>query len=521
MNNFFYIIPFILQNLFFVFFLPIYKFFIRLEVRGRENLKNLKGPVILAPNHTSELDPTIIPLIFPVFSRLLPIYSVIYPIEKYSDPSFGWRRYIYKELFFEVLGGYPTFSGFKDYETSLENHINLLNKGRTVCIFPEGKCTTDGNLRPARGGLGFLVHETEATVIPLVINSLYGISFFDFLLRRRKVVMTILKPMTIDDIIFVEEPTVEDFRHGSQIVLDKIRESLKSQPLITYIDNDKELNLEKNSLFKSIFNIFFIPFLNSLPKNFKFLIRRTNEAAATVIDNATNHKALEVLYSKGDMFSLKKVGSQFFKYVWFNMNNSKAVRNRLKFVKRELKNHLENISDIDRDIEIISIASGSSRAIIETVKDGHYLKDAKLSITFLDKDENAIKYSKDLSVHINHLPIKLDWVHDSVGNFLRGLPAKKYDVVEIVGLLDYFNDDKVIETFKGIYSILEEGGIIITANVNHNKEEKFVSDIIDWKMIYRKVDELANLLVKAGFDSSKMRVFYEPLKIHGMIVAKK
>jgi hypothetical protein len=40
-------------------------------------------------------------------------------------------------------------------------------------------------------------------------------------------------------------------------------------------------------------------------------------------------------------------------------------------------------------------------------------------------------------------------------------------------------------------------------------------------MIYRTAEELANLVNKAGFDYNNMKVFYEPLKIHGMVVAKK
>jgi len=295
--------------------------------------------------------------------------------------------------------------------------------------------------------------------------------------------------------------------------LDKIPKS--------FIDNDSNLDLEINGPVRSFFNIFFVPVLNILPKNFKHLIKKTNNAAAEVIDNATSHKALEVLYSKGDLFSIKKIGSNFFKYVWFNLNNSKAVRNRLKFVKRELGSHLEKISKFDREISVLSIASGSSRAIIETVRDGHYLKNAKLSLVFLDKNEHAVNYSKHLSTHIAHLPIKLNWIQDSVGNYLRSAPKDKFDVIEIVGLLDYFTDDKVIETFRGINELLQDGGIMIASNVNHNSEEKFITNVIDWPMIYKSVEELAVLANKSGFDYNKMKVFYEPLKIHGMIIAKK
>lgn len=226
MNRFFYFVPFILQNLFFVTFLPLYKFFLRLEIKGTENLRNLKGPIILAPNHTSELDPTVIPLIFPFFSPHLPIYSVIYPIAKYKTPEWRWRRYIYGKLFFNLLGGYSSYSGSKDYNLSLKDHILLLNKGRTVCIFPEGKCTTDGNLGPAHGGLGFLTFTTNATVVPLVIDSFYGLSFFEFISRRVKIRITVLPPLTKKEIFDTEAPNVEDFKGASQKVMNRIRSEI-------------------------------------------------------------------------------------------------------------------------------------------------------------------------------------------------------------------------------------------------------------------------------------------------------
>ncbi|MEI6843595.1 MAG: class I SAM-dependent methyltransferase family protein, partial [bacterium] len=220
-------------------------------------------------------------------------------------------------------------------------------------------------------------------------------------------------------------------------------------------------------------------------------------------------------------YSSKKLLKKFFQYVWFNVDNSKAVRNRLKFVRRELKAHLHTIAGVDKEINIISIASGSSRAVIEIVNEERYLQDTKLSVTFLDKNPQAIEYSKRLAESISHPRIQLEWINDTVGNYFRSNPTKKFDVVEIVGLLDYFTDEKVIEIFKGIYGILQDGGVVITANISHNKEERFITKVIDWPMIYRTPDELARLVHEAGFSYNTMKAFYEPLKVHGLVVAKK
>lgn len=227
MNKFYYCVPYVIQNLFFLTFLPFYKFFIKLEIRGKENLVDLNGPIIIAPNHTSELDPTVIPLIFPFLSLKLPIYSVIYPIEKYKTPEWKWRRFVYGRLFFNLLGGYPTYSGHKDYEISLENHIALLKKNRTVCIFPEGKCTLDGRVGSARGGISFLANRTNATVVPLAIDTLFNISILDIIMRRRKVVLTVLPIIKPEDLSLPNNPNVEDFKKSSELIMDKIRINLK------------------------------------------------------------------------------------------------------------------------------------------------------------------------------------------------------------------------------------------------------------------------------------------------------
>src|ERR1035437_6979055 len=169
-----YYSPIILQKIGYAIFFLLYKFFVRIEICGRENLPGLSGPIILASNHASELDPPAMALALPFFSKLFPIYFVANPTEKYK--TCGWRSYIYGGCFFNMLGAYPIFSGSKDYATSLTSHVALLRQYRTVCIFPEGKRSPDGNIGTARGGLGYLVHTTGATVVPIAINTFFHIT---------------------------------------------------------------------------------------------------------------------------------------------------------------------------------------------------------------------------------------------------------------------------------------------------------------------------------------------------------
>lgn len=224
MKRFYYYSPIVLQKVGYVVFFILHKFFVHLEVRGRENLENIDGPIIIATNHTSELDTVAVHLVLPLFSKFYPIYYIANPTEKYK--TFGWRSYIYGGAFFNMLGGYAVHSGHHDYAVSLEDHINLLKKGSTILIYPEGKRTLDGEMNPARGGLGYMVYATKATVVPVAINTFFNMSPLEYFLARRKVIMTILPPMYPKEVIDVESPTVEDFRFAGQKVLDRIKEAL-------------------------------------------------------------------------------------------------------------------------------------------------------------------------------------------------------------------------------------------------------------------------------------------------------
>lgn len=227
MNKPLYYTPIFMQKVGFVVFFVLHKVFVRIKINGREKLLGLKAkgrPVILALNHTSELDVTASPLILGFISPLYPIYYVTAPREKFN--SFGWRNYIYGGIFFNILGGYSIHSGFKDYQTSLETFIDLLDQRQTVLIFPEGKRSPDGTVQRARGGLGFLVYETNATVVPVAINTFHDMAWWKYFGFQRKVTISILDPILAEELIETENPVVDDYQRASHKVMEKMNHVL-------------------------------------------------------------------------------------------------------------------------------------------------------------------------------------------------------------------------------------------------------------------------------------------------------
>jgi len=131
--------------------LGIAKVAFRLHVEGQKFIPH-SGPVILASNHVSYIDPIIIGI------------AVRRPIrfmakkELFGSPLFGWliRRF----------GAFPVNRDRANLQ-AFKQAISLLGAGEVVAIFPEGTRGDGIHLRPAKSGIGLIAARTGAPVIPV------------------------------------------------------------------------------------------------------------------------------------------------------------------------------------------------------------------------------------------------------------------------------------------------------------------------------------------------------------------
>src|SRR5438876_5135828 len=125
----------------------------RFRVVHRERMIQ-SGPVILAMNHQSYLDP---PLAGTTCDR--PIYFLARKT-LIDIPLLGWLL--------PKLNVIPVNQEGID-RSALKALIRVLKSGNAALVFPEGARTLDGNLQPAQPGVGLVIAKTLAPVVPMRI----------------------------------------------------------------------------------------------------------------------------------------------------------------------------------------------------------------------------------------------------------------------------------------------------------------------------------------------------------------
>jgi glycerol-3-phosphate dehydrogenase (NAD(P)+) len=131
---------------------PALHVYFRLRRTGHHNIPD--GPVILAANHRSFLDPFIV-----ATCALRPVYFVAKK-ELFDKRWQGWLL--------NCLGAFPIKRGQSD-EQSMQTALALLERGEAVVIFPEGTRHREGPLHEPRRGVGRLALESGAPVVPVAI----------------------------------------------------------------------------------------------------------------------------------------------------------------------------------------------------------------------------------------------------------------------------------------------------------------------------------------------------------------
>ena len=125
-----------------------------MEVRGQSNIPPAGG-VIVASNHLSFWDPPIVGVAVPREVHYLA------KEELFHTPGLGWL--------IQSLNAIPIRRGVADM-SGMARAMTVLESGGALLMFPEGSRMRDGELHPARPGVGMMAVHADVPIVPCYVS---------------------------------------------------------------------------------------------------------------------------------------------------------------------------------------------------------------------------------------------------------------------------------------------------------------------------------------------------------------
>jgi glycerol-3-phosphate dehydrogenase (NAD(P)+) len=157
---------------------PFFLVYFRMQRVGREHLPKT-GPLLLASNHRSFLDPFVIGTL---------IRRPVYYMAKRELFEKRWQAWI-----LNALGAFPVDRGAGDGD-AMATARAILERGDCVVVFPEGTRVRRGPLGDPRRGVGRLALETGAPVAPIAVMGTDEVRR-GWRIRPRKVRLRVGRPL--------------------------------------------------------------------------------------------------------------------------------------------------------------------------------------------------------------------------------------------------------------------------------------------------------------------------------------
>jgi len=172
------------------------------RIKGKENLRNTRGPVLIVCNHISHVDVGFVHKALPPRIRHhLATAAGGEAMESKRNPPLTKNIFvrIYDRIMWTLgvillnLFPLPRAAGFRE---SFAYAGECVDRGYSVLVFPEGRHTTDGKINPFQSGIGLLANNLKIPIVPMRIDGLFELKQADkHFARPGKIRVTIGTPV--------------------------------------------------------------------------------------------------------------------------------------------------------------------------------------------------------------------------------------------------------------------------------------------------------------------------------------
>ncbi len=188
---------------------------------------------------------------------------------------------------------------------------------------------------------------------------------------------------------------------------------------------------------------------------------------------------------------------------------ARAVRSRKETMKRLLAAYIGSARP--GRLEILNIACGSSREIVELFRESNPAHEGGVHFTLVDRDPEALVFSRGAVAQAPGV-MEFDFLNHSVYDYIKdpgkyGEVLRGKDLVYSIGLADYLPDEILGRLITFLFGLLNPGGRLVIAHKDSKNYRPLAPDWwCDWTFHLRNEDEVRALVESSGIDSYRLSI---------------
>ncbi len=200
----------------------------------------------------------------------------------------------------------------------------------------------------------------------------------------------------------------------------------------------------------------------------------------------------------------------------------KATRGRWSYIADEILRIAEEISPGGGEVDVVDLASGVSRYLVDLAKKTTKFK---LQCLCLDKDMESLTIGRKISEGGQFRYCRTDLFASRKLINLGMRRNWRPNIAIATGLVEYLNDEALASLLEGLHPALTDRGFVILSSQINNPSRHLMETICrtsesrPWTLIYRQPENIKVVLERCGF--SVKRVYIDDLKMYSILTAQK
>ncbi len=195
---------------------------------------------------------------------------------------------------------------------------------------------------------------------------------------------------------------------------------------------------------------------------------------------------------------------------------SMAVRNRRKFVVAELTKLISQLPS-DSTVNLLGVGAGPGLQAQEAILRSRISLN-RIRAVFIDRDDTAFAHGKTLATE-RGIADCLTYIQGDVRDALHTIPDIRFDIVKLVGIIEYLSDETVVELCSTIRKRMKPSATILTHGiVDAHRAMPFLQRVFGLHHIQRDGEQVKELLRAAGFEDLSLTLL--PMNVYPMVTGK-